>query len=153
MATAYELGKAASKYRTAIYVIGGLLGMSLLSAIIAGVQGGKPAPAVAPPDSQAIAEAKSAKAQTERDYQTVKAGARRLKSSAKNPASFDLEQATLTQNGTLCYRYRATNSFNAIVPGIYISAGNKSSTDPRDWAVHCAGMPGEDFADRVRRVL
>jgi hypothetical protein len=42
---------------------------------------------------------------------------RQLKSSMKNPASFDLEEATRMDDGTLCVSYRARNSFNAVIPG------------------------------------
>jgi len=35
----------------------------------------------------------------------------------KNPASFKLETALVFPGGSTCYEYRATNSFNAVVPG------------------------------------
>lgn len=42
---------------------------------------------------------------------------RQLKSSMKNPASFDLEDAIRMDDGTLCLSYRTTNSFNAVIFG------------------------------------
>lgn len=40
-----------------------------------------------------------------------------LKKAAKNPKSFELESFVFFPGGSACYEYRASNSFNAIVPG------------------------------------
>lgn len=56
--------------------------------------------------------------------------AKALKKSMKNPDSFKLELVTRTADGIYCYEYRATNSFNAVVPGrAYIGAGKSGTSD------------------------
>jgi len=73
-----------------------------------------------------------------------------LKRSMKNPDSFKLESALRMKDGTLCLNYRATNSFNAVVPGAAVIAQKTAATsDDRDkfrplWNKHCAGKQGED---------
>lgn len=90
------------------------------------------------------AEQIAAKAKTEADFQTVVMGAKVLKNSMKNPASFELESALQLADGTVCYRYRSTNSFNAVVPGVYIMRSTSGSTTASDWNKYCAGKTGTD---------
>jgi hypothetical protein len=66
-----------------------------------------------------------------------------LKQSMKNPASFELEQVLSMNDGTLCIKYHATNSFNAIVPGYAIIRQNRISAE--GWNRYCAGKSGEEF--------
>jgi hypothetical protein len=81
-----------------------------------------------------------------------------LKKSMKNPASFQLEQAMRIKEGTLCLQYRATNSFNAIVPSQAVIVNNKITVkDHSDnfagvWNKHCAGKSGDDWK-HIRRAL
>ena len=81
-----------------------------------------------------------------------------LRKSMKNPASFNLEQALRMKDGTLCLSYRATNSFNAIVPGrAVISKTTIATSDDESrfvplWNKLCANKGGEDIS-YIRRAL
>ena len=82
------------------------------------------------------------KAKNEAEFQLVVSRLRSLKASTKNPGSFELVEALLMDDGTLCAVYRGTNSFNAVV------TENKAiSKDPRvvDWNRFCAGKSGKDM--------
>jgi hypothetical protein len=57
------------------------------------------------------------KKERESKFQIGLAAAIRLRESMKNSDSFRLEKTLRSDNGAFCYWYRATNSFNAIVPG------------------------------------
>lgn len=69
---------------------------------------------------------------------------RQLKAGMKNPDSFKLESAVVTDDGTLCVFYRATNSFNAVVPGYATIRKDRIYTGNEQWSRHCAGKTGED---------
>ncbi|MBX3535795.1 MAG: hypothetical protein KF826_15720 [Xanthobacteraceae bacterium] len=69
---------------------------------------------------------------------------RQLKAGMKNPDSFRLESATVMDDGTLCVFYRATNSFNAIVPGYATIRKDRIYTGNEQWSRYCAGKSGED---------
>lgn len=77
------------------------------------------------------------------------AAVRQLKSGMKNPASFDLVDATRMDDGTLCLSYRATNSFNAVVPGEAVITKDRIFTsDKRDrfateYNKRCANKSGK----------
>lgn len=88
----------------------------------------------------------AAATQKERDFQAVVLGAKLVKASTKNPASFELLKAGKTDGGALCYTYRGTNSFNAVVPGTYVIAQNVSSNTAEAWSKHCANKNMTDFS-------
>lgn len=98
---------------------------------------------VGPPDP--------AKEAREKEFQRYVAAARGLRASMKNPASFELVKASRVKPGTLCLTYRATNSFNAVVPGQAVFAGEKAAMSDHGgnfvamWNKHCAGKGGEDW--------
>jgi hypothetical protein len=74
-----------------------------------------------------------------------------VRQSMKNPASFQLEQAIHMDDGTLCLTYRATNSFNAIVPGRTVIAKGKTVSSGESnfvpfWNKHCGGKTGTDIS-------
>lgn len=82
------------------------------------------------------------KAKAEADFQFVVGRLRALKAASKNPASFELVDATLMDDGTVCVVYRATNSFNAVV------TENKAiAKDLRvvEWNRYCGGKSGKDM--------
>lgn len=92
------------------------------------------------PEQRAQEAAKKAK--DEAEFQSVVARLKALKASTKNPASFELVEALLMDDGTVCVVYRGTNSFNAVV------TENKAiSTDARvvDWNRYCGGKSGKDM--------
>jgi hypothetical protein len=82
------------------------------------------------------------KAKSEVEFQSVVARLRALKASTKNPASFELVKALLTDDGTVCVVYRGTNSFNAVV-----TENRAISKDARvvDWNRFCGGKSGKDM--------
>jgi hypothetical protein len=95
------------------------------------------------PDSPEVV---AAKAISEKHFQEVVRVAKSLKSSAKNPASFELASAFRTADGTLCLSYRATNSFNAVVPGYAAATKGRIETGAAPWNSRCANKTGEDFS-------
>lgn len=78
--------------------------------------------------------------------------ARILKRSMKNPDSFNLEHVMRTTEGAFCFEYRATNSFNAIVPGqAYFRNGKGHSSDETDtfragWNRNCTGGFASEYS-------
>jgi|JI10StandDraft_1071094.scaffolds.fasta_scaffold89578_5 hypothetical protein len=86
----------------------------------------------------------AAKLLEEAEFQRAVKIARALKAGLKNPASFDLTAATRTEAGALCFEYRGTNSFNAVVPSYAVVPpdGQAAAGSARDvaaaWAKHCA---------------
>lgn len=83
----------------------------------------------------------------EKQFQTAVAGAKWLKSKMKNPASFELVAVTMIGDlQAMCYEYRGTNSFNAIVTSRHVITDNVNSGEARDWNKHCAGKSGTDFS-------
>jgi hypothetical protein len=101
----------------------------------------------------------AAKDKENREFSAAVMLARGLKQSMKNPASFQLEQAIKMQDGSFCFMYRATNSFNAIVPGhaVFSTEGLATSDDrqkfARAWKRSCDGKTGRDLAGEIRRHL
>lgn len=83
---------------------------------------------------------------------------RQLRSAMKNPASFSLEKVSRTDDGTLCVSYRATNSFNAVIPGqAVITKTEIVVSDDRDrfvpvWNRRCANKPSKNV-DGIRYLL
>lgn len=88
----------------------------------------------------------AAELQKEKDFQTVVAGARWLKRNLKNPSSFELVSAVMVGSDAICYVYRGTNSFNAIVTSRHVFTDSANTSDERAWAKHCAGRQGVDFS-------
>lgn len=75
-------------------------------------------------------------------------GAARVREQMKNPDSFKLERTIRMDDGSHCYSYRATNSFNAIVPGQAVIAKTETAVSgdhdfARVWNRHCLG-PGTE---------
>ena len=87
------------------------------------------------------------KMKKEAEFQIVVAGARYIKKSAKNPDSFKLNSAAMMPSGAICYEYRATNSFNAIVPGTTVIIKGKVSQQASDWNKYCGGKSGTDYSN------
>jgi DNA-directed RNA polymerase subunit RPC12/RpoP len=88
----------------------------------------------------------------EAEFQDVVRGATLLKTAMKNPDSFKLESAVKMSGGAVCYEYRSRNSFNAVVPGFYVSLLGAGSTKPGDWNKYCANKTGTDYS-YARRAL
>jgi hypothetical protein len=84
-------------------------------------------------------------------FQTGLSIAIMLRESMKNPASFRLERTIRTEGGVFCYWFRATNSFNAIVPGQALSYSGRLHVTGEDdfdgwWQGFCnTGSTSENF--------
>lgn len=114
-------------------------------AVVAGIFMRSNAPEPAPVSAADAA----AKAKQEAEFQSVVSKVRALKASSKNPASFEIESVILMDNGTLCVRFRATNSFNALVPDAKAITVKDTFGD---WNKECAGKTGTDYK-RVRQAI
>ena len=108
--------------------------------------------AVTPSDSMPVKKAPTqtpekiaAKEKKEGEFQKVVAGAYILKQGMKNPDSFKLESAAMMADGSICYEYRSTNSFNAVVPGRYVMAPKNSGDSAASWNKYCGGKSGTDY--------
>lgn len=95
---------------------------------------------------QRAAEA-AAKAKSEREFQSAVLAGKALKASLKNPASFELVSAILTDDGVLCVVYRGTNSFNAIVTQ---QSAIKRDLNIGAWGRDCSGKSGRDMGHIAR---
>ena len=82
------------------------------------------------------------KAKKEAEFQSVVTRLRALKMSTKNPSSFELVDAALMDDGTLCATYRGTNSFNAVITENKAIAKNLKIVE---WNRFCAGKSGTDM--------
>ena len=107
----------------------------------------------APPELTEEQKAEEAIKKAAREKENIRAAIefaalKQLKSSMKNPASFDLESALRMDDGTVCVSYRATNSFNAVVPGSAVITATKIiTTEDRksftsEWNKRCANKSG-----------
>lgn len=66
-----------------------------------------------------------------------------VKAQAKNPDSVKFVQIAVSDDAALvCVSYRATNSFNAIVPGVMVMTNNTVSPDESKWKKLCAKASG-----------
>lgn len=85
--------------------------------------------------AQRASEAAKAK-HDEREFQFGVMAAKLVKSSLKNPASFEFVSAGVVDNGALCLTYRATNSFNAVITE---NTAITRKFQKGDWNKDCAG--------------
>lgn len=104
------------------------------------------------PTPQLTPAQKAAEAKKEAEFQQVRRVAASVKAAAKNPASFDLIYAGVSDDGAVCLQYRATNSFNAIVPGQYAHLKSISSGAASAWNKLCGGKMLTNYT-HVRRSL
>ena len=99
-----------------------------------------------------------AAARKTREINTAIALARDVRKEVKNPKSFELAVAIIHADGTVCMTYRATNSFNAIVPAQAIRRAGTYWVSESDggfaqrWRSLCAGR-GRDETRMVQRFL
>jgi hypothetical protein len=103
-------------------------------------------------------EAKAKKASEDAQWAREVTAVSRLRKGIKNPASFNLEQALRMEDGTLCLSYRATNSFNAVVPARAVITDKAITTSDNEarlvplWNKLCGGRKGTDIS-YIRRAL
>lgn len=100
-----------------------------------------PEPVASKSPTQVAADAKK-----ESQFQLVLLGAQALKQSMKNPDTFKLESAVMMDDGAICYEYRGTNSFNAVVPEQIVITEKGAKKDAATWNKRCAHKTGNDFS-------
>lgn len=135
--------KAPKKTSLTTWVVGGIFAFIVGGAVIDSAK-----KADAPP-------AKKEPTQADREINAAIGIAKALKASMKNPASFKLEGFLIFPGGATCYDYRATNSFNAVVPGraVYLPATGKVLTQDQNgnqfvkaWNDTCTKSGGQERA-------
>lgn len=141
-----------------------VLGILLLLIIVAIAFGtgtsSPPQPPAAPPSPEEAARKaaeEDRKAAEEAEFQTDVVTVRRVRAAMKNPDSFKLERALRMADGTLCLSYRATNSFNAIIPGHAVATKREILITGHDglqarWNARCAKKSGTDVT-YIRQAL
>lgn len=100
----------------------------------------------APPKPQKTAEQLAVEQKQEAEFQRVVLVAKLVRRSAKDPDSFNLTYAGMTDKGAVCLEYRAKNSFNAVVPGRYVAAGKANGDTAELWNRHCANQSIRDYS-------
>ena len=92
------------------------------------------------PEQRAREDAEKAK--KESDFQSVVSRLRALKATTQNPNAFELVDAILMNDGTLCATYRGTNSFGAVVTESKAIAKDLTIVG---WNRFCGGKRGTDM--------
>lgn len=78
------------------------------------------------------------------------AGAKRLRSSMRNPCSFKLAQVLIMDDGAVCYEFRSQNGFGGMNVGrAVLSPSGKFKTSESNgfrcmWNKECANKYGQD---------
>lgn len=102
------------------------------------------------------------KAQKEKESQTlalVLMGAKALKQGSKDPVSFEFTSIVTQPNASVCYEYRAKNSFNAMLAGAAVLSKGKLLIHERDgtfssvWNKNCTPAGGSEVMSLVVRAL
>lgn len=82
--------------------------------------------------------------------------AKKLKAAMNNPDSFKLQTVMVFDGGSTCFEYRATNAFNAVMPGkaVFDATAEKilSHTDKgftKTWNRICTKSNGRDITAAV----
>ena len=87
--------------------------------------------------------------------------ARKLKAAAKDPQSFELKMAIVAADGSVCYRFRARNSFNAALEtsavlvvgqGMKLLVQGENDAFAAAWNKHCTPAGGEDMTALINQV-
>ncbi len=111
-----------------------------------------------PTREQATAQAANPQRQARLAAAGLAAGLLRM--GMKDPEAFVLTSLLVMPDGTACYRYRAKNSFGAVLPGRAIRAGGKMLLEENDadafqraWGAECVGKSGEEIAEQVSRAI
>lgn len=118
----------------------------------------KPVVELTPEQKAEQAAKKAREAEESAEFARYVLAVRKLRAAMKNPASFNLESANRKDDGTLCVSYRATNSFNAIIPGrAVVTKTELIASDDRDrfvpvWNRLCANKPGTSVQE-IRYLL
>ena len=87
-------------------------------------------------------------------------GAGILRVAMKDPEAFVVNSVMVKPNGATCYKFRAKNSFGAVLPSRAVLAGKVMLLEERDasafadaWRAECSAPGGDEIADRVNRAI
>ena len=107
-----------------------------------------------------VAQAKAQKDKENQILTLAAAGAKTLKQSSKDPQTFEFVSITTHPNSSVCYEYRAKNSFNAMLAGdavlsdgkllVHESAGNAFV---KAWNKNCTPADGKDVTSFIKRFI
>jgi len=81
----------------------------------------------------------------EAEFQGMLMVAKSLKDRAKNSSSFQLENAMLMADGSMCFEFLAANSFNAMVREQVVVTEAGATKDAAVWNERCAGKQGKNY--------
>lgn len=150
--------------KESLIVVGSLIGIVLavtsLSRFLSPPTTPKPTPAAAPakllmPEDQKFTRETPEEQADEKRIETGKLmariGAIELRGAMRNPASFELVQALLMKDGTICYTYRAQNGFGGmnLEAGVMDAKSGHLKVDgvsgfESSWNHRCAHKTGKD---------
>lgn len=143
--------KMPKKTSRTTWLFGGALAL-LIGSCIHGMDGAREDAAQRQAQKVAAEAAKSpeqrakeaaAKAKEEAEFQFVVSVARGVKSSMKDPSSFELMNAGVTDAGTACLVYRGKNAFAAITTEqVAVGKDGKKVT----WNGNCGGKKAADYS-------
>jgi hypothetical protein len=94
----------------------------------------------------------AAEEKANREFQRAASLVRALKNSMHNPASFQLVDAILMPDNSLCVEYRGTNAFGGVVTNRHVFTNQSSSNTAQTWNKYCAGKTGRDMR-HIRAVI
>lgn len=125
---------------TGVWIVGGLFALVVWKIAADSVDRSE-----ANVSSKSSPTALAAAQKSDRDVNLVLAGARLLKQGMKKPETFELVSATMIGDDTICYEYKARNSFNDVAHAHYVVSNTVSSGGAKEWNRLCAGKQGTDF--------
>lgn len=106
------------------------------------------------------AEEKAAKDKESQTRGLALASAKALKNSSKDPQTFEFTSVVTHPNSSVCFEYRAKNSFNAMLAGSAVLANGKllvrehaGNAFVQAWNKNCTVSDGEEVVRLVLRVL
>lgn len=135
------------------WIVGGMVAWGMGSCILSQTAREQNRPASPPPTAEQLA----AKAKEDADINKALAAARVIKSSTKDPASFQLESFYYFPGGAVCVEFRGKNSFGAVVPGKGVFDGGQRILSNADgnkfvalWNEVCTKAGGQERSGGVK---
>ena len=143
------------------WAVAGLLGFGIVMATI----NHTPEASTTSKGAAALTPAQAAQEKVKKDKASLTLGlalmgAKTLKQSSKDPQTFEFTEIVAHPNSTVCFEYRAKNSFNAMLKGSAVlangkllvqeSAGNAFVTA---WNKNCTPAGGEDVVSLITRAM
>lgn len=129
---------SAKKTGLVTWLVAGVIGMGVVAAVVSSFNE-TPRTVVARKTPAELAQAQLKQVEFEKVVSLIQA----VRDNTKNPASFELVDATLTKGSNLCLTYRGTNAFNAVMTQsvAFTLTGKKAI-----WNSVCGGQTGVDYS-------